>query len=35
MSAVPGPMQRRLWDVLQKIATGQEPDFAEWLYPVD
>jgi branched-chain amino acid aminotransferase len=35
MSAVPGPMQRRLWDVLQKIATGQEPDFAEWLYAVD
>jgi branched-chain amino acid aminotransferase len=35
MSAIPGPMQRRLWDVLQKIATGQEPDFAEWLYPVD
>jgi branched-chain amino acid aminotransferase len=34
MSAIPGPMQRRLWDVLQKIATGQEPDFAEWLYPV-
>ena len=35
MSAIPGPMQRRLWDVLQKIATGQEPDFAEWLYAVD
>ena len=34
MSAIPGPMQRRLWDVLQKIATGQEPDFAEWLYAV-
>jgi branched-chain amino acid aminotransferase len=34
MSEVPGPMQRRLWDFLQKIATGQEPDFAEWLYPV-
>jgi branched-chain amino acid aminotransferase len=35
MSAIPGPMQRRLWDVLQKIATGQAPDFAEWLYAVD
>jgi len=35
MSETPGPMQRRLWDVLQKIATGQEPDFAEWLYAVD
>jgi branched-chain amino acid aminotransferase len=35
MSATPGPIQRRLWDVLQKIATGQEPDFAEWLYAVD
>jgi branched-chain amino acid aminotransferase len=35
MSAIPGPMQRRLWDVLQKIATGQEPDFAEWLYAVN
>ena len=35
MSAIPGPMQRRLWDVLQKIATGQEPDFADWLYRVN
>jgi branched-chain amino acid aminotransferase len=34
MSAIPGPMQRKLWDVLQKIATGQEPDFADWLYRV-
>jgi branched-chain amino acid aminotransferase len=35
MSAIPGPMQRKLWNVLQKIATGQEPDFADWLYRVD
>ena len=34
MSAIPGPMQRKLWDVLQKIATGQDPDFADWLYRV-
>jgi branched-chain amino acid aminotransferase len=34
MSAIPGPTQRKLWDVLQKIATGQEPDFADWLYRV-
>ncbi len=34
MSGVPGPMQRKLWDVLQKIAAGQEPDFADWLYRI-
>jgi branched-subunit amino acid aminotransferase/4-amino-4-deoxychorismate lyase len=35
MSAVPGPVQRRLWEVLQKIAAGQDPAFTHWLYPVD
>lgn len=34
MPAVPGPMQRRLRDILQKIAAGEEPDFRGWLYPV-
>jgi len=34
MSAAPGPMQRRLWEVLQKISAGQEPAFKDWLYPV-
>jgi branched-chain amino acid aminotransferase len=34
MPSAPGPMQRRLWDVLQRIAAGKEPAFAEWLYPV-
>ena len=34
MPGAPGPLQRRLWDVLQRIATGKEPDFADWLYPV-
>jgi branched-chain amino acid aminotransferase len=34
MPAAPGPVQRRLWDVLQRIATGNEPAFADWLYPV-
>jgi branched-chain amino acid aminotransferase len=34
MSAVPGPLQRKLWEVLQKIAAGKEPAFADWLYPV-
>lgn len=34
MPAAPGPMQRRLWEVLQKIAAGKEPSFAEWLYQV-
>jgi branched-chain amino acid aminotransferase len=35
MPAVPGPMQRRLAAILQKIAAGEEPAFREWLYPVD
>jgi branched-chain amino acid aminotransferase len=34
MSAVPGPVQRKLWEVLQRIAAGKEPAFAEWLYPL-
>jgi branched-chain amino acid aminotransferase len=34
MSAVPGAMQRTLWEMLQKIAAGREPAFADWLYPV-
>jgi branched-chain amino acid aminotransferase len=34
MPGAPGPMQRRLWDVLQRIAAGTEPAFADWLYPV-
>ena len=34
MPSAPGPMQRRLWDVLQRIAAGKEPAFADWLYPV-
>jgi branched-chain amino acid aminotransferase len=34
MPAVPGPMQRRLWEVLQRIAAGKEPSFADWLYLV-
>jgi branched-chain amino acid aminotransferase len=35
MPGVPGPMQRRLWAVLQKIAAGEEPAFRDWLYPID
>jgi branched-chain amino acid aminotransferase len=35
MSEAPGPMQRRLWEVLQKISAGEEPAFKDWLYPVD
>jgi branched-chain amino acid aminotransferase len=35
MPDVPGPMQRRLWAVLQKICAGEDPAFADWLYPVD
>jgi len=34
MPGAPGPMQRRLWDVLQRIAAGTEPAFADWVYPV-
>lgn len=34
MPEAPGPMQRRLWDILQRIATGEEPGFRDWLYPV-
>ena len=34
MPDAPGPVQRRLWDALQRIATGKEPAFADWLYPV-
>jgi branched-chain amino acid aminotransferase len=35
MPAVPGPLQRRLREILQRIAAGQEPSFAGWIYPVD
>jgi branched-chain amino acid aminotransferase len=34
MPAAPGPMQRRLWGILQRIAAGEEPAFADWLYPL-
>lgn len=34
MPPIPGPVQRRLRDILQKIATGEEPGFRDWLYPV-
>jgi len=34
MPDAPGPIQRRLWDALQRIATGKEPAFSDWLYPV-
>jgi branched-chain amino acid aminotransferase len=34
MHDAPGPIQRKLWDTLQRIATGKEPAFADWLYPV-
>jgi branched-chain amino acid aminotransferase len=34
MPDAPGPIQRRLWEALQRIATGKEPAFADWLYPV-
>ncbi len=34
MPGAPGPMQRRLWDVLQRIAAGKEAAFADWLYSV-
>jgi len=34
MPGAPGPMQRRLWDILQRIVAGNEPAFADWLYPV-
>jgi branched-chain amino acid aminotransferase len=34
MPAAPGPVQRRLWDALQKIVTGADPAFVHWLYPV-
>jgi branched-chain amino acid aminotransferase len=35
MPAAPGPVQRRLWDALQKIVTGADPAFVHWLYPVN
>jgi len=35
MPGAPGPMQRRLWEALQKIAAGRDPAFTHWLYPVD
>ena len=35
MLGVPGPMQRKLWEVLQRIAAGEEPTFLDWLYLVD
>ena len=35
MPAAPGPVQRRLWDALQKIVTGADPAFVYWLYPVN
>jgi branched-chain amino acid aminotransferase len=34
MPDAPGPLQRRLWDALRKIAMGAEPSFSDWLYPV-
>jgi branched-chain amino acid aminotransferase len=34
MRDAPGPIQRKLWEVLQRIAAGNEPAFREWLYPV-
>ncbi len=34
MPEAPGPMQQRLWGILQRIATGEEPGFRDWLYPV-
>jgi branched-chain amino acid aminotransferase len=34
MPSAPGPMQRRLWGFLRKIAAGEEPSFSAWLYPV-
>lgn len=35
MANVPGPMQRKLWAVLQRIAAGEESTFLDWLYLVD
>jgi len=35
MANVPGPMQRKLWAVLQRIAAGEDPTFLDWLYLVD
>jgi len=34
MPDAPGPIQRKLWEALQRIAAGKEPAFADWLYPV-
>ena len=34
MPDAPGPIQRKLWGALQRIAAGKEPAFADWLYPV-
>jgi branched-chain amino acid aminotransferase len=34
LPAAPGPVQRRLWEALQRIAAGADPDFKQWLYPV-
>jgi branched-chain amino acid aminotransferase len=35
MPAAPGPVQRKLWEVLQKITAGEEPIFKHWLYSAD
>ena len=35
MPAAPGPVQRKLWEMLQKITAGEEPLFKHWLYPAD
>lgn len=32
MPAAPGPVQRSLWEFLQRIVSGREPAFAGWLY---
>jgi branched-chain amino acid aminotransferase len=34
MPDAPGPIQRRLWEALQRIAAGKDPAFADWLYAV-
>ncbi|MCU0584884.1 MAG: aminotransferase class IV [Desulfobacterales bacterium] len=34
MPAVPGPVERRLAEFLGRVVRGEEPVFAEWLYPV-
>ncbi len=34
MPAVPGPVERRLAELLGRVVRGEEPAFKEWLYPV-